>query len=95
MEKIKEFIKKLNEYGIPLPLLRIDGAPSLTANMVVISFITCIVGQFAKLTKVLGDIDMTQANYLLVICLANYAHKRMVVNKDKTVTIEEKDKKDS
>lgn len=84
-----DFIKKLNEYGIPLPLLRINGAATLTGTMVVITFIIAVGGEFVKLSKVLGEIDLTQANYLFLICIGNYAHKKMLLNgKDKTVTVE-------
>lgn len=90
MEKIKDFIKRLNEYGVPLPLFRIDGKASLTGTMVAISFAFALFGEFAKLSKLFGEIDLTQANYLFLICLGNYAHKRIVADPNKkTITLEE------
>ena len=91
LNKIKSFIDKLNSYGIPLPLLRIDGKATLTGTMVVISFLTAFIGQAGKISKFLGDLDLSQANYLLGICLAAYLGRKFQGDSTKkTVTIEDK-----
>lgn len=75
--KAKEFINKLNEVGIPIPLIRLDGKPSFTGTMVALSFLTALGGQLGKLSAFLGDVDLAQANYLFMICLGAYLGRKM------------------
>ena len=70
----------MNGYGIPLPLLRINGAPTLTGTMVFISFNTALLGQIGKISHILGEVDLTQANYLFGICLAAYLGRKIQTN---------------
>ena len=92
MEKIKQFIQKINERGIPLPLLRINGVPTFTGTMTFICFNTCLLGQFIKVAKVLGEIDLTQANYLFLMCLGTYLGRRMQTS-GKQIELEKDDNK--
>jgi hypothetical protein len=89
--KIKELIKKMNESGIPLPLFRINGAPSITATFAIVSFCTALFGQFGKFAKLAGSIDIDSANYLFFGSLAAYLGRRMSSD-GKTITVESKDK---
>lgn len=83
VEKIKELIKKMNESGVPLPMIRVDGKPSITATFAFISFNTALLGQIGKLSKFLGPVDLDSANYLFFGCLMAYLGRRMSGNKDK------------
>lgn len=80
--KLKELIQRMNAQGIPLPLLRINGAATLTGTMVVMSFTSALLGQIGKVTKLIGDVDLTQANYLVIITLGAYLGRRVSGNKD-------------
>lgn len=80
-EKIKYFIQKLNENGIPIPLVSINGKPTFTGTLAFISFNTALLGQIGKVTKLIGEVDLTQANYLFLICLGSYLGNK-VVGKD-------------
>lgn len=92
MEKLKAFFRRLNEAGIPLPMIRVDGKPSITATFAFISFNTALLGQIGKVTKLLGPVDLTSANYLFFGCLAAYLGRRMtgdgkkieIANKDES-----------
>lgn len=75
-DKIKDFINKLNANGIPLPLIRLSGKPTFTGTMTFISFNTALLGQIGKVTKLLGEVDLTQANYLFLICLGAYLGRK-------------------
>lgn len=77
MEQIKSLIRKMNERGIPLPMIRVDGKPSITATFAFISFNTALLGQIGKVTKIIGEVDLTSANYLFFGCLAAYLGRRM------------------
>jgi uncharacterized membrane protein YfcA len=77
---LKKSIQKLNEYGVPLPLIRINGYPTFTGTMVFISFNTALLGQIGKVTNLLGAVDLTQANYLFGICLAAYLGRKLQSN---------------
>lgn len=80
---MKEFIRKMNEHGIPLPVFRVDGKPSLTATFCIISFLTALFGQLGKFAKITGIVDLDSANYLFFGCLAAYIGRRMTGSKTK------------
>jgi len=77
IEPVRKFVTAMNEKGIPLPMLRVNGKASFTATMTFISFNTALLGQIGKVTKVIGEVDLTQANYLFLICLGAYLGRRM------------------
>jgi len=87
---IKDFIKLMNEKGIPIPLVRVDGKPSITATFAFISFNTALFGQLGKFTNVVGVVDLDAANYLFFGCLFAYLGRRIIANKNGIET----DKKD-
>lgn len=91
MEKIKELFRKMNEKGIPLPMIRIDGKPSITATFCFISFNTALLGQIGKVTNIIGGVDLSAANYLFFGCLAAYLGRRMTGDGKKVeISTEEK-----
>ena len=93
IDKIKDFIKKMNEQGVPLPMVRADGKPSITATFAFIAFNTALFGQLGKVAKILGDVDLNAANYLFFGCLFAYLGRRMSTDKGKIeVDAKEKDK---
>jgi hypothetical protein len=92
IDKLKNLMNKLNEMGIPIPLIRLNGAPTLTGTMVVISFNTALLGQIGKISNLFGAIDLTQANYLFGICLAAYLGRKMQGN-GKEITIDKEENK--
>jgi len=98
IQKIKEFVIKLNEIGVPLPMLRdpkTDKA-SFTMTLTFISFNTALLGQIGKVTKYLGEVDLTQANYLFLICLGAYLGRKMQNDgANKTVTLEKEEKENA
>lgn len=79
MEKIKDFIKKLNEYGVPLPLLHDPktGRGSVSLTMMFISFNVVVVGLIGKYAKMLEGIDLTQAMYLFLTTSGLYLGRKM------------------
>lgn len=89
LEKLKDFVRKLNAAGIPLPMIRIDGKPTFTGTMTFISFNTAFLGQLGKVSNFLGDVDLTQANYLFMICLGAYLGRKLQKS-DKGVELSEK-----
>lgn len=79
---MKNLIKRLNEKGIPVPLIRVDGKPSITATFAFISFNTALFGQIGKVAKVIGEVDLNAANYLFFGCLFAYLGRRFTANKN-------------
>jgi hypothetical protein len=82
MEKLKELFRKMNEAGVPLPMLRdpVTGKASVTLTMMVLSFNTALLGQIGKLTNFLGDVDMTSAMSLFVATSALYLGRKLQNN---------------
>lgn len=88
MEKLKELADTMNNKGIPLPLFKINGKATFTGTMTFIAFNTALLGQIGKVTKALGEVDLTQANYLFLICLGAYLGNKKLSSDGKTVAIE-------
>ncbi len=82
MEKIKQIVKKMNELGVPLPMLRDPktGMASVSLTMMVLSFNTALFGQLGKFTKILGDVDMSSAMGLFVATSALYFGRQIQSN---------------
>lgn len=91
MAKLKELIQKMNAQGIPLPLFRINGVATLTGTMVVLSFTSALLGQIGKITNLIGNVDLANANYLVIITLGAYLGRRMTGSKENP-SLEAKDK---
>lgn len=92
MEKLKELVRKMNELGIPMPMIRDPktGKASVTLTMMFLSFNTALLGQLGKVTKILGDVDMTSAIMLFTTTAGLYLGRRFQNDaNNKTLTIEE------
>lgn len=93
LEKLKQFIIKLNDFGIPLPLLRDpkEDHASITYTMMVVSYLIVVIGLVGKLSKQL-DVDMSQAMYLFMTTSGVYLGRKLQAdNNKKTITVESKD----
>lgn len=82
LKKLKAFVQKMNDYGIPIPLLRINGKATFTGTMTFIAFNFALLGQLGKVTKLVDGVDLTQANYLFLICLGSYLGRRLQYKSD-------------
>ena len=90
IDNLKQFIKKLNDSGVPIPLVRLNGSATFTGTLTLISFATALLGQLGKLSGFFGGIDLTQANYLFLISLGAYLGRRLTNNAaTKTVEMDE------
>lgn len=76
IQKLKEFITNLNAKGVPLPMIRVDGKPTLTGTLVFLSFNTALLGQLGRISKILQGVDLSQANYLFLISLGAYLGRK-------------------
>ena len=83
VKKIKQFFEEMNRRGIPMPMIRVEGKPSITATFAFISFNTALLGQVGKVTNILGGVDLDSANYLFFGCLFAYLGRRMTADKGK------------
>lgn len=93
-KKMKVAVDGFNKMGVPIPTIRDPktGKGSVTLTLVFISFNTALIGQAGKIAGILGGIDLTQANYLFLMCLGAYLGRKMQGD-SKKVDIEG-DKKD-
>jgi H+/gluconate symporter-like permease len=62
----KDLVNRMNEKGIPVPMARANGKPSITATMVMVSFAMCVVPVLLMigtvLTKLAGVFTLNDAN---------------------------------
>lgn len=94
IDKIKDFILKLNSYGIPLPLLhdpKVNG-PSVSLTMMFISFNVVLIGLIGKWSKALDGVDVQQAIYWFMITAGLYFGRQLSSNGNKNITLEKEDK---
>ena len=75
LERIKVFIKTLQEKGVPLFFIRNnDGKPSITLTTVVISFIVCLAALVDNVStsKLLGGLNFDNCLNLYVTSMILY-----------------------
>lgn len=74
LQKLKELLNESNSSGLPLPLVRDpkSGKGSVSLTLVFLSFNLVLAGLIGKITKFLGDVDMTNALWLFGICTSLY-----------------------
>jgi len=76
--KIKEMMKKANEIGIYIPLIRDPGkGPSVSLTLLFISFNFCILAMVGKWSKIFEGIDAGQAMTLFSACAALYFGRKL------------------
>lgn len=89
INKIKQLILKMNEAGIPAPLLRDpdkDG-PSITFTFFYLSGMLALASLIGKFTKVFGEIDVSGSIYLFISAAGIYTARKMTSD-GKSVTLE-------
>lgn len=69
IDKIKEFVLRLNEIGIPVPIIRdgVTGKPSLTFTLCYINGIIALGGLIGKITKLTDGVDLDSAKEMLIV----------------------------
>lgn len=81
IEKFKAFVIKLNQYGIPLPMVRDpkSGTASVSLTLMIISFVITALGLVGKLSGKL-DINLSEALTLFGVTSALYFGRNMSTN---------------
>lgn len=96
LDKIKEFIKKLNSAGIPLPLVHDPkSGPSVSLTLLFLSSIYVQVGLIGKYSKLLEGIDVSQAINWFLICSGLYFGRNLSTNGKNTAVGGEKENGDN
>lgn len=93
LDKLKDFLKRLNTEGIYLPMIKDPkNGPSVSLTLVVISSLFVEASLIGKLTKALEGIDIQQSlNFFLISCGLYFG--RNLTTKDITSTKEGNDEK--
>jgi hypothetical protein len=92
--KVKTFINKLNERGIPMPLLRDpkNNGPSVSLTIMVIAFAIASAGLIGKFTKLIGEVDVSGALYLYLTSAGLYYGRKLSGDSTKKTIEMEEDK---
>lgn len=97
--QLKAFVNKLNQAGVPLPLLRDpkSGMASVSLTMMLLSFLVCIVGLIGKLAGPLDGINLSEALTLFGVTASLYFGRNLSIgsknsNGDSTVVQGDTDK---
>lgn len=91
MEKLKEFFRKMNEAGIPCPLFRIDGKPSVSFTLVVLSTFFVMISLLNSFAALFKGVDTQSSLYWAGMCYSLYFGRKLTGD-GKTITIDEKSK---
>lgn len=69
LQKLVDAAVKINEKGIPLPLIRdnVKDRGSYPLTMFIVSFNIAIITLIGKITKFLGDVDYSNVLWLLTV----------------------------
>lgn len=94
LDKFKDFFNKVNQLGIPIPMLRDPkvGSSSVSFTMMFISFNVVLVGLIGKWSGYFGGINIEQSIYLFLICASLYFGRTLTYG-GKTVSNEDGEKK--
>lgn len=92
MRWLRAFVERMNSLGVPLPMVRDPktGAGSVSLTMVVVSFFVAVMGLIGKISKFLGDVDMSQTLWLLTISSSLYFGRKLSVKPPKPKAREDK-----
>ena len=95
-EAVKKLVDESNSRGVPVPLIRDPktGMGSVSLTLVFLSFNVVLAGLIGKITKFLGDVDMTNSLWLFGICTSLYFGRTFSKSKDGEIklTIEKEEK---
>lgn len=92
IEKIKNLIRKMNEAGIPLPLVRVDGKPSLSATLVFISFNAWLISVVGKFAGFFGGVDSGQCLQMFLATAGLYWGRKFQSGNSSLETEKKEDK---
>jgi hypothetical protein len=89
LDKIKGFIKNLNEKGIPTPIFRdmVTGTPSITYSMFLIAFVLVVASSFKDGAVLLG-LDFDKCLQLLSYVGIGYIGRKYQKGASETETTE-------
>jgi threonine/homoserine/homoserine lactone efflux protein len=90
---VKDFIKKMNEKGIPVPLCRVNGAPSVSFTLVVISSLFVMLSLLNSFAAFFKGVDTQSAIYWAGMCYALYFGRKITGN-GKEISISEESKEE-
>ena len=74
LDKLKEFLKELQDKGIPVVFLRdpITKLPSVSLTLLLVSFILSIFSLINKFAKIVDGVDVDNTLQLLIVCASLY-----------------------
>jgi len=84
LEKMKNWMLKMNQEGFPLPMLRDpkNGKGSVTLTMFWISFNVSLLTLAGKFTKIIGDVDYSNVLWLLGLTGGMYLGRKFQTSKE-------------
>lgn len=85
MEKIKAFIKKLQDLGLPLMWIRdpVTKQPSVSLSIMIISFAIVILSLVNLFANIFKGVDIANSMYLFIITSGLYFGRSIVKKDDK------------
>lgn len=90
IDKWKDFVRGMNERGVPLPMVRADGKASLSATLVFMSFNTWLISVIGKAAGALGGMDSGACLQMFMACAGLYFGRKFQRDEKGGVSLEGK-----
>lgn len=86
-----QYVNNLNQKGIPLPMVRDPrtGLGSVSLTFMWLSGTTVLAGLIGKISKLLGDVDLTQALWFFGISASLYYGRKFQRGADGSISMGE------
>lgn len=93
-QKLKELAAKMNELGIPIPVLRdpASGKGSVSLTLLFLSFNFCLASMAGKWSGYFGTIDPSQALNLFMVCAGLYFGRKLQRSEKGAISVEQETK---
>lgn len=91
MQNLKELFRKLNEAGIPVPLFRVKGEPSVSFTLVILSTLFVMLALLNSAAAIFKGVDTQSALYWAGMCYSLYFGRKLSGD-GKSITIDEMSK---
>lgn len=90
LDKLKEFVNKLNEKGIPLPLFRDHGTGSVSLTLLIVSFTMWMLSVVGKAAGFVGGINTSDCFNMVIAMSGLYFGRKVHKSSKGAVTLESK-----
>lgn len=84
----RNLVRYMNEHGIPLPMIRVEGKASFSATLTFLAFNAWLVSVVGKAAGALGGMDTNATFQMFIACAGLYFGRKFQSDSKGEVTLE-------